>query len=962
MSNAPVDPANVPVFTGQLSVLDEKVKALSADGGALANAGSSVHTTFGGMSAYYQAPEAEQLFAVTKPVVDITMSFSGDMCTIAGALGTYAQEIRPLVKRMEELKAEAASFKSKVAGDEDWIEDGDLIDENLERRNKIAEVWTQFQAAERHAHDKIVALVCGTPLKVNDGSNGEGMYGYDAEALKHAKTLPWGDAVEESVPAWQVWEHAYDFGKGLIVDGVWGTIKGLGTLVGFDGWDAAGQAWTGLGKLATGLVIASVPGVSTVFWLADDKDLPPWIRDSRTAMKETGKALLAWDQWGSNPSRAAGAVTFNVLTTVFTGGAGGAAAGAGKAGLAAKAISLAGKAGRAIDPMTYVFKGAGAGVSKIGDVMAGLKGMGKIELPKIDEGAFSLPEGSLELPDGTIQLPKDTPIPEGAIKVSDDTIRLPEGTASLPPGTVKWPFDGPAKYADEAGNLYKEDGSLYQKADQARPEPSPKIDTGANTPRTEVPVRQETPVLAGVGARGGDDVIRLGSDISEPVHAVDNGAHGGPHGFDNTPTGRAGDHTTPGGHAPDGTPRNDLDHTPRGGHGDTPSTAVPHTDGPASAATHTDGPGGTGHTDGPGTGGGHADGPGTGGTHLPENPGASGLDDAARTGDDATRTGDGAADDAPVTREPVERPSFMQDGDNPYGPPGHLSDTQIEEIQVYRANEEPGYFDEFYKINGNRKSLDFTDASGTTPPQLTRVDENSPWILSKNAPAPPSPHYLDPKYIHQDPSSVADPSRLAGLRDATRKRFYSIWTDQLADTFKREAQDNHALHGTDDTAREMAEGREAYRQYHKAMIEETGAYGEYVAEHHYIAEHHPGAVKEPLHGPKNGNDQFDQVWRTADGRYVVVEAKSSVKTDLGGRNLPDGRRVSQGSQEYFQDIIAEMYERGKKVKSEKDLARALEKAAENGTLDYVLVKGDPNGLQYTGYQYQRFDISKGTLR
>ncbi|MGI5448550.1 hypothetical protein ACQEVM_22830 [Streptomyces sp. CA-243310] len=619
MSNAPVDPANVPVFTGQLSVLDEKVKALSADGGALANAGSSVHTTFGGMSAYYQAPEAEQLFAVTKPVVDITMSFSGDMCTIAGALGTYAQEIRPLVKRMEELKTEAASFKSKVSQDEDWIEDGDLIDENLERRNKIAEVWTQFQAAERHAHDKIVALVCGTPLKVNDGSNGEGMYGYDAEALKHAKTLPWGDAVEESVPAWQVWEHAYDFGKGLIVDGVWGTIKGLGTLVGFDGWDAAGQAWTGLGKLATGLVIASVPGVSTVFWLADDKDLPPWIRDSRTAMKETGKALLAWDQWGSNPSRAAGAVTFNVLTTVFTGGAGGAAAGAGKAGLAAKAISLAGKAGRAIDPMTYVFKGAGAGISKIGDVMAGLKGMGKIELPKIDEGAFSLPEGSLELPDGTIQLPKDTPIPEGAIKVSDDTIRLPEGTTSLPPGTVKWPFDGPAKYADEAGNLYKEDGSLYQKAGEARPEPSPKIDTGANTPRTEVPVRQETPVLAGVGARGGDDVIRLGSDISEPVHAVDNGAHGGPHGLDNTPTGRAGDHTTPGGHAPDGMPRNSADHhSPgTGGHPEPPSTAG-HTDGPG-GGNHEPPPTGGGHGDTL-PGGGLGDGPGTGGLAGPDGP------------------------------------------------------------------------------------------------------------------------------------------------------------------------------------------------------------------------------------------------------------------------------------------------------------------------------------------------------
>ncbi|WP_405448166.1 hypothetical protein [Streptomyces erythrochromogenes] len=623
MSNAPVDAANVPVFTGQLSVLDEKVKALSADGGALANAGSSVHTTFGGMSAYYQAPEAEQLFAVTKPVVDITLSFSSDMCTIAGALGTYAQEIRPLVKKLEELKAEAASFQSKVSREEDWIEDEDLIDENLARRNEIAEVWAQFQTAERHAHDKIVALVCGAPLKVNDGSNGEGMYGYDAEALKQSKSLPWGDAVQESVPAWQVWEHVYDFGKGVLVDGVWGTIKGLGTLVGFDGWDAAGQAWTGLGKLATGVIITATPAAA-VFWLADDKDLPPWIRDSRTAMKETGKALLAWDQWGSNPSRAAGAVTFNVVTTVFTGGTGGAAAGVGKAGLAAKTLSLAGKAGRAIDPMTYVFKGAGAGVSKIGDVMAGLKNMGKIEVPKIDEGAFSLPDGAVELPDGTIQLPKGTPTPEGAIKVSDGTIKLPEGTASLPPGTVKWPFDGPAKYADEAGNLYKEDGSLFQKADEATPEPSPKIDTGANPSRTEVPIPREAPVLAGVGGRG-DDVVRVGSDLSDPVRAVDNGAHG----LDNTPTGRAGDHT-PGGHAPDGMPRNSADnHSPgTGGHPERPSTA--------------------GHTDGPGAGHGHGDHDLPGGSAADNGlPGHGGGGDAGSAGDDVARSADDVAGEGP---------------------------------------------------------------------------------------------------------------------------------------------------------------------------------------------------------------------------------------------------------------------------------------------------------------------------
>ncbi|MGW0963774.1 hypothetical protein ACWD4K_33260, partial [Streptomyces gelaticus] len=328
---------------------------------------------------------------------------------IAGALGTYSDDAFPLVERLKELKRDAVAFRVKVDGDDEWHEDGDLVEENNRRRNEIAEVWAAFQEVERACHAKIVALVGGKALKTGDGSGKQGTYGYDAEALKQAKSLPCGEAVEESTPWWQVWEHAYDFGKGFLVDGVWGTLKGLGTLAGFEGGDAAGEAWTGLAKLATGLspaaqlVLHALPG-----------DHSAWIRDSRTAVKETGKALIAWDQWGSNPSRAAGAVTFNVLTTVFTGGTGGAAAGAGKAGLAAKALSLTSRTARAVDPMTYVFKGAGAGLTRIGDAMAGLKGMGTIDLPPLPDHVITVPEGTLKLPDGTLHLPEGATIPEGA--------------------------------------------------------------------------------------------------------------------------------------------------------------------------------------------------------------------------------------------------------------------------------------------------------------------------------------------------------------------------------------------------------------------------------------------------------------------------------------------------------------------------------------------------------------------
>ncbi|MEV5442158.1 hypothetical protein AB0N23_06370 [Streptomyces sp. NPDC052644] len=563
-NNQPVNPAEIPVFTGDVEVLEAKVKALRGHGVKVATAAGDVHGTFGGLRAFYQAPEADQLFSTTKPVVEKSLQLSSEMSVIAGALGTYADDIRPLVEELKSLKAEAAAFRSRVSGDDEWREDGDLVDENNERRDRIAEVWAQFQEAERSCHAKIVGLVGGPALKVSDGSGNPGMYGYDAEYLKQAGSLPWGDVVDESIPGWQVWEHTWEFGKGFVVDGVWGTITGIGTLVGFQGWDAAGEAWSGLAALGTGLGLSMTPVARNYLWETPPEQLPPELRKARTAVKETGKALLAWDKWETNPSRAAGEVSFNVLTTVFSGGAGGAAAGAGKAGAISKALSTAGKVGGAIDPTTYLIKGAGAGVTKVGDVMTGLKELGRIEVPEIRvDSAVALPEGSTVLPDGTVHFPSGTPIPEGARRLPNGTFELPEGTVAFPPGTVKLPVDGPARFMDPAGHIYSADGTLIQRAEDA---PGGKPTAGADSPRVDAPATARVPEreLAGVGARGGDDGTRLGSDTSDPL---------GP--SDDTSTPRPD--TTPGGSAPDNMPSNSAG-TPSSATG-SPSPEPPSTGG-----------------------------------------------------------------------------------------------------------------------------------------------------------------------------------------------------------------------------------------------------------------------------------------------------------------------------------------------------------------------------------------------
>ncbi|MHC3391163.1 hypothetical protein ACLQ2E_17165 [Streptomyces lavendulocolor] len=1015
--NQPVDPAEVPVFTGNLELLDEKVKALSGVGGRIATAAGDVHSSFGGLSAFYKAPEAEQLFATTQPVKDKALDISGDMCTIAGALGTYASDIRPLKQKLDDLRRDAVTFRQKIAEDDKWREDGDLVEENNDRRNEIAEVWTQFQAAERAAHAKIVALVGGKALKVNDGSNGEGMYGYDAEALKQAKSLPWGDAVEESTPWWQVWEHAYDFGKGVIVDGVWGTIKGLGTLVGFQGWDAAGQAWKGLGLLATGLVITASP-LGAAYWMADDKQLPGWIRDSRTAMKETGKALVAWDQWGSNPARAAGAVTFNVLTTVFTGGAGGAVSGAGKAGAAARALSFAGKAGRAIDPTTYLFKGAGAGITKIGDVMAGLKGMGNINMPPLPEGTVILPEGSLMRPDGTIHLPDGTPLPEGAIEVPPNTVRLPEGTA-VPPGAVdlgdgmvRLPDDTPApagstplqegtvavpkdtptlpadatplpvkdgdppQFLDRDGNILDENGKVVG---DVKNSPTDVVDRGTNpdanpaagadNPRVDTPAK--VPAMAGAAVHAGDntavslgnslgdnlgDVGRVGDDAQVRVPDSPAGlADNTPGGLaDNLPTGQAGNNL-PGGGAGDNLPANNLDNTPGTG-GNRPADTTPPTGGgrdvppgasTADNATPGGGSGASGADNGvPGTSGADNATPGSG---LPDTPGTGAVDDAATGADDAARTGDDASTPPAV----IERPSFMRDGDNPYGPRGSLTDEQIAEIQVYRANHEDGYFEKYYAKDGRRLNTKVFDESLRVPPQLIRDTPDGPWISAKNAPPPIPERYLDGEGASGTRKTHLDADTLRVLDEAAGQRRTAIDAATAAEKVKAA----HSGLPEDDALR--VDAQEKYRVAAYERTKAAEAYGETVAAQQVVPQHYDDIVRrETLHGPANGNDQFDQVYLREDGKYVVVEAKSNVNTDLGSRKLPQGGRAMQGSREYFLDILREMRERGREIPSERKLARALKTALDQGKLDYIVVKGKSDGPLYGGYEMEKFDIRK----
>ncbi|GGW82860.1 hypothetical protein [Streptomyces lomondensis] len=397
-----IKPESIPLFTGDLAQLEQHTDALRDEADGIRQAGAEAHRQFQGLSAFYQAPEAEDLFASTKPVRDAADSFGDKVATVADALRTYAAEVAPIAKRLEQLQSQAATF---VAGlktssgefDENWTDDADKVSEHQALMHDVAVAQAAFTAAEIACNNKITALVGGTQYVMNTGAKqftprGAELYGYSAEVLDQAKELPWGTPVTQSHDWWDPDDLGYYaksfFWDGIIVDNVWGTIDGLATLAGFHGSDSAGQAWEGLVRAVVGAetYLMESGGRKPTGIFASD-----FAQDSKEYAKEFAKGFVAWDMWEENPSRAAATVVFNGLTL----GVGPLkAASAGKAGAAAKTAATVAKVGEIIDPLGAAVKVTGHAVPTIARVTHNLRGVNDIPDLRAPHSVLELDDGS----------------------------------------------------------------------------------------------------------------------------------------------------------------------------------------------------------------------------------------------------------------------------------------------------------------------------------------------------------------------------------------------------------------------------------------------------------------------------------------------------------------------------------------------------------------------------------------
>ncbi|NMR20213.1 hypothetical protein [Cellulomonas fimi] len=388
------------------AILDAAV-ALTTRAHDLRDGGAAVVLAWRGLSSCYQAPEAPTLWALMDPVEPAARWVGDRLGLVAGALRTFAEDVRPITRALRTLQDDARAFVRLTTTTPDWQFDQALVDRNTDLRVKVDAQQIALWDAERRCANLIVGLDClagWRPMTSVDDP-----WGYGVEAISPDIVMPWGPVVPRRDPCAKA---ALDATKrllwdGIVVDSLLVPLEGIVGLAGFgrDGFslETAATGWRALGTL----VGVSEDGVS--------------LGTAGEAWTAVGKAAVGWDLWADDPARAAG----NALFTVMTLGAGVVTFGA-TAGV---------KAGTTAVGTTSRTARAAAAVSRVGDlvdplaVTLAVASTGRAALPRLGELA-KLGGGSPLVPD----LPT-TPSAPGS-QVPRPPVDIPPPACQAPAGPV----------------------------------------------------------------------------------------------------------------------------------------------------------------------------------------------------------------------------------------------------------------------------------------------------------------------------------------------------------------------------------------------------------------------------------------------------------------------------------------------------------------------------------------------
>ena len=563
-----INPSAIPGANLDPDAVVQAASDLRTGGGSVRDEGAATVAEWRKIGPSYEAPEASTLLTVMDPVETTARDFGDAVERVADALDTYAETTRAIKAALDSVRTDAYAFRRKIGGDPEWQYDQGLVDENTALVRRVNTQQTALWEAERTCANAIRALYCAAPWVVDDGSGSPMAYG--AAEIPTDTEMPWGGEVsrKDHCPksaAVGVKRFVWD---GFVVDGLGGTLQGLGMLVGIDGmewsWETMRTSWVGMGSLI---------GYADGEW--------SW-GNAGEAWKGLGKGLIAYDTWSEDPARAAGGVGFNLLTIVVPAGAAvsgvkGAATAAGTSGRVANAFAKGAKVADMVDPVALGINGARAALPKLGDMATGLRlsvgGMiDEIRTPEIARPSLEVPSTDLGVPSTRVIDGVDTPPVRNPDTLPDDL-----GVGGRPDSVnVEVPVrerelvtvgDGPG--APQGPEAPQAPGGLGQGADDLVGSPrgpettTPQQTTPTGGGGTEVPGGRGDGT-SGPGDAGGGPGRPAGEGPAAGGGVIDDAVRGDAHGPSETAPDEVGSAEGPAEPArPDGDPVGDRDTPPR---------------------------------------------------------------------------------------------------------------------------------------------------------------------------------------------------------------------------------------------------------------------------------------------------------------------------------------------------------------------------------------------------------------
>lgn len=327
----------------------------------------------------YDVAGNEKVFTALDASRTAAEKLSNHSIQIDTVMRTYAESVDLLKVRLGWVKERAEAFNREYPESEqdEWDNDQSAVSARNMLAWDVGQLHADLDEAQRDAAVRITHITGSQRGYIETDQieskwgrlNGDTIrYGYGAEAYSRSLS---GERLSKDLP-W--YRDTLNFVGDTII-GVpkagWELVTGAGVLIGFQGWNKAGNAWHNMGRMTGNVIVVTSP-----VYLGSERH-----REAVDELMALGPQLIRYDQWNSDrPGLALGGNIFDAVT-LFAGGAG-AAGGAAKVGT--KALGLA-------DRFADSFPASPGGPGGFGGLT-----------PALPDGHMPVTPRDLELPDNGI--------------------------------------------------------------------------------------------------------------------------------------------------------------------------------------------------------------------------------------------------------------------------------------------------------------------------------------------------------------------------------------------------------------------------------------------------------------------------------------------------------------------------------------------------------------------------------